>query len=197
MNLEEELQALQAEKDALLNKNKELLSELKTARNKNKEIDSDAYYKTLDELDSLKSENSKLSNELNKKSKDFDGLSKALEEKENYLRGMTLENALNDNLSKIGVKTEYMEAVRALMKQNAKVEDNNVLIGDKSIGDYISSWANESGKAFISAPANSGSGANGGQGGQTTQKLSDLTESERIALFKSDPTKFNQMKQGL
>ena len=186
---EEEFESLKAEKEALLNKNKELLSELKTARNKNKEIDSDAYYKALDELDSLKSENSKLSNELNKKAKDFDGLSKVLEEKENYLKGMTLESALNDNLGKIGVKGEYMEAVRALMKQNAKVEDNNVIIGDKSINDFMTEWQNGEGKAFIAAPANSGSGANGSNGGavSTVGKV-DGTKAEQEAYIKA---KFN------
>ena len=185
---EEEILALKAEKEALLNKNKELLSELKTARTKNKEIDIDAYYKTLDELDSLKSENSKLSNELNKKSKEFDGLSNTLLEKDNYLKNLTLENSLNDHLTKAGVKPEFMNAAKALLKNQASVSDNNVLIGDKNIADYMTEWSASDGKVFIAAPANNGGGATGSNGtANVTGNLSG-SKAEQEAYIKQ---KFN------
>lgn len=185
---EEEILALKAEKEALLNKNKELLSELKTARTKNKEIDIDAYYKTLDELDSLKSENSKLSNELNKKSKEFDGLSNTLLEKENYLKNLTLENSLNEQLTKVNVKPELLPAVKALLKGQASVNENNVLIGDKAINDFMAEWSTTDGKAYIQAPANSGTGATGSNGSATTSGKLDGTKAEQEAYIKA---KFN------
>lgn len=189
MNLEEEIQALQSEREALLNKNKELLSELKSARNKNKEIDLDTYYKTIDELESLKSENTKLSTELTKKAKEFDNISNKLNEKESYLKNLTLENSLNEHLSKIGVKPEYMTAAKALLEKNAKVDESGVLIGDKNIGDFISEWSNNDGKVFINAPANSGGGSQGsnGTGANLTGNLAG-SKAEQEAYIKA---KFN------
>ena len=112
-----------------------------------------------------------------------------LSEKDNYLKNLTLENALNENLAKIGVKSEYSTAVKALLKSQSKVEDNNVIIGDKSINDFMTEWQNGEGKAFIAAPANSGSGANGSNGGAvpTVGKV-DGTKAEQEAYIKA---KFN------
>ena len=194
---EEEIEALKSEKEALLKNNKDLIAEKRKLQQKLGEIDFDEYNKALSERDEYKDKLTKLSKDFDTKNKDFESLSNALSEKNKYLSDLTLENALNENLAKIKVKDEYKEAVKALFKQSAKVEDNNVIINDKSINDFVSEWANDAGKPFISAPQNSGSGANGGQGGQNVQKLSDLSESERIALYKTDPIKFNQMKQGL
>lgn len=198
---EEEFKALiedlKGQVEATNAKNKELLGKLRESNLKNKELDFDTYNKVLEENDTLKGQLSKLTNDLGLKTKDLEKVNGLLSEKDNYLKNLTLENALNENLAKIKVKDEYKDAVKALFKQSAKVEDNNVIINDKSINDFVSEWANDAGKPFISAPQNSGSGANGGQGGQNVQKLSDLSESERIALYKTDPNKFNQLVKGL
>ena len=190
---EEELKALvedlKSQVEATNNKNSELLKELRVAKNKNKELDYETYNKVLDENDTLKSQLSKLTNDLGLKTKDLEKVNGLLSEKDNYLKNLTLENALNENLAKIGVKSEYSTAVKALLKSQAKVEDNNVLIGDKSINDFMTEWQNGEGKAFISAPANSGSGANGSNGGAnpTVGKLNG-TKAEQEAYIAS---KFN------
>ena len=189
MTLEEQIEDLKNQVEATTNKNAELLKELRTAKNKNKELDFDTYNKVLEENDTLKGQLSKLTNDLGLKTKDLEKVNGLLSEKDNYLKNLTLENSLNDTLGKIGVKSEYMTAVKALLKTNAKVEDNNVLIGDKGINDFIAEWSNGEGKAFISAPANSGSGANGGQGSTvpTVGKV-DGTKAEQEAYIKA---KFN------
>ena len=197
MTIEEQLAKLQDEFEAVKANNKELIGEKRKLQQKLGEIDFDEYNKALSERDEYKDKFTKLSKDFDTKNKEFESLSNALSEKDNYLKNLTLENALNENLAKIGVKSEYSTAVKALLKSQAKVEDNNVIIGDKSINDFMTEWQNGEGKAFIAAPANSGSGANGGQGGQNVQKLSDLSESERIALYKTDPIKFNQLVKGL
>lgn len=189
----EELQSLvedlKSQNEAMNNKNSELLKELRTAKNKNKELDFDTYNKVLEENDTLKGQLSKLTNDLGLKTKDLEKVNGLLSEKDNYLKNLTLENALNENLAKIGVKSEYSTAVKALLKSQAKVEDNNVLIGDKLINEYIAEWQNGEGKAFIAAPANSGSGANGSNGGAvpTVGKI-DGTKAEQEAYIKA---KFN------
>jgi predicted RNase H-like nuclease (RuvC/YqgF family) len=145
--------ALQAEKEALLNKNRELLSELRTAKNKNKEIDPENYSKVLDENDVLKSELNKIKNDLGLKTKDIEQLTGKLTEKENYLKNLTLENSLNEQLTKVNVKPELLPAVKALLKGQASVNENNVLIGDKAINDFMAEWSATDGKAYIQAPA--------------------------------------------
>ena len=189
----EELQSLvedlKSQNEAMNNKNSELLKELRTAKNKNKELDFDTYNKVLEENDTLKGQLSKLTNDLGLKTKDLEKVNGLLSEKDNYLKNLTLENALNENLAKIGVKSEYSTAVKALLKSQSKVEDNNVTIGDKSINDFMTEWQNGEGKAFIAAPANSGSGANGSNGGAvpTVGKV-DGTKAEQEAYIKA---KFN------
>ena len=185
---EEEFAALQAEKEALLNKNRELLSELRTAKNKNKEIDPENYSKILDENDTLKSEVSKLKNDLGIKLKDYEKLSSQLTEKDNYLKNLTLENSLNDHLTKAGVKPEFMNAAKALLKNQANVSDNNVLIGDKNIADYMTEWSASDGKVFIAAPANNGGGATGSNGTATVTGNLSGSKSEQEAYIKQ---KFN------
>ena len=186
---EEEIEALKSEKEALLKNNKDLIAEKRKLQQKLGEIDFDEYNKALSERDEYKDKLTKLSKDFDTKNKDFESLSNALSEKNKYLSDLTLENALNENLAKIKVKDEYKEAVKALFKQSAKVEDNNVIINDKSINDFVSEWANDAGKPFISAPQNSGSGANGGQGAvtPTVGKLNG-TKAEQEAYIAS---KFN------
>ena len=183
----EELQSLvedlKSQNEAMNNKNSELLKELRTAKNKNKELDFDTYNKVLEENDTLKGQLSKLTNDLGLKTKDLEKVNGLLSEKDNYLKNLTLENALNENLAKIGVKSEYSTAVKALLKSQAKVEDNNVIIGDKSINDFMTEWQNGEGKAFIAAPQNSGSGANGGSGGsQNNIDISKMTPAQMMAM---------------
>ena len=197
MTLEEQIEDLKNQVEATNSKNGELLKELRIAKNKTKELDFDTYNKVLEENDTLKGELSKAKNDLNLKAKDLEKLTGTLTEKDNYLKNLTLENSLNDHLTKAGVKPEFMNAAKALLKNQANVSDNNVLIGDKNIADYMTEWSASDGKVFIAAPTNNGGGATGSNGGGNLQKLSDLSESERINLFKTDPIRFNQMKQGL
>lgn len=185
---EEEFKALQAEKEALLNKNRELLSELRTAKNKNKEIDPENYSKVLDENDALKSELNKIKNDLGLKTKDIEQLTGKLTEKENYLKNLTLENSLNEQLTKVGVKAELLPAVKALLKGQASVNENNVLIGDKAINDFMTEWSSTDGKAYIQAPANSGTGATGSNGNMSasTPKRSEMNHQQKGEYIKAN-----------
>lgn len=188
----EELQALvenlQTQVTATDAKNKELVLENRKIKNQNKELDFDTYNKVLEENDTLKSELSKAKSELNLKAKDLEKLSGTLTEKENYLKNLTLENSLNEQLTKVNVKPELLPAVKALLKGQASVNDNNVLIGDKAINDFMTEWSATDGKAYIQAPANSGTGASGSNGSATTLGKLDGTRSEQEAYIKA---KFN------
>lgn len=197
MTIEEELDALKAEKTKLADNNKSLTDELKKAREKIRDIDPDSYYKVVDELETVKAENAKLNHTLGLKSKDVEKLSTTLNELESNLKKTTLENALNEHLTKVKVQPELLPAVKALLEKQATVSDNNVLIGEKPINDYMVEWALNEGKAYIAPSGNSGTGASGGQsnGGQH-QSLATMSEAERVQLFKTDPIRFNQLIKG-
>ena len=182
MTIEEELEDLKNQVEATNSKNSELLKELRIAKNKNKELDFDTYNKVLEENDTLKSELSKTKGELNLKAKDLEKLSGTLTEKENYLKNLTLENSLNEQLTKVGVKAELLPAVKALLKGQASVNENNVLIGDKAINDFMAEWSAADGKAYIQAPANSGTGATGSNGNRGQEiDISKMTPAQMMA----------------
>lgn len=187
MTLEEQIEDLKNQVEATNSKNSELLKELRTAKNKNKELDFDTYNKVLEENDTLKSELSKTKGELNLKAKDLEKLSGTLTEKENYLKNLTLENSLNEQLTKVGVKAELLPAVKALLKSQASVNENNVLIGDKAITDFMTEWSANDGKAYIKAPINNGGGATGSNGtGATVQKRSEMTHAQKGEFIKAN-----------
>lgn len=185
MTLEElqaKVEALESEKESINNKNKELLTELKTARNKNKEVDTDAYYKALDEVDSFKAENSKLNQTLGLKTKEVEKLSTTLNELDTNLKTTKLENTLNDELSKLRVKPTVLSFIKDGLQAKSKFsEDGSILIGDKSISDYLTEWANtESGRDCIMPSGNVGSGASGGNNTSTTVDISKMTPNEMM-----------------
>ena len=188
MTLEEQIEDLKNQVEATNSKNSELLKELRTAKNKNKELDFDTYNKVLEENDTLKSELSKTKGELNLKAKDLEKLSGTLTEKENYLKNLTLENSLNEQLTKVGVKAELLPAVKALLKGQASVNENNVLIGDKAINDFMAEWSTTDGKAYIQAPANSGTGATGSNGNMSasTPKRSEMSHQQKGEYIKAN-----------
>ena len=182
MTLEEQIEDLKNQVEATNSKNSELLKELRIAKNKNKELDFDTYNKVLEENDTLKSELSKTKGELNLKAKDLEKLSGTLTEKENYLKNLTLENSLNEQLTKVNVKPELLPAVKALLKGQASVNENNVLIGDKAINDFMTEWSTTDGKAYIQAPANSGTGATGSNGNRGQEiDISKMTPAQMMA----------------
>ena len=187
---EDELKAvveeLKAEKEAMSNKSKELLAELKKERQKNKEVDMDAYHATLDELESAKSEISKLYNESKLTKKEFDKLQASLGEKDGALQGLLIDQGLTSELTKAGVKPELMQYVKDSLRSKAKLQGENgqytAVIGDKILSEFITEWANGDGKAVIAAPQSSGGGGQGGGG--TNPPKQDISGLSPIEMMK-------------
>ena len=185
---EEELKALvdelKSEKEALSNKNKELLSEVKKERSKSREIDADKFYALQDELENVKSENSKLSGELKLKAKDSEKLLAQLSEKEGALTKLVIDDGLNNALINAKVKPELLPAVKALLRGQAQLVGDKAMVGDKPLADFMTEWASTEGKAYIEAPQNSGSGASGGQGGNGGKDIdiSKMTPNEMMRM---------------
>ncbi len=110
-------------------------------------------------------------------------------------RGMVIDSSLTSALVEAKVAPQFLEAAKALLGKGVTVKEvdneRTAFVGDKSLGDFVKEWATgDAGKAFILAPANGGGGSggapDGGAGGG--KKLNDMSESERLAMAKTNPT---------
>ena len=191
---EEELKALveelKAEKEAMKAKNAELLAEVKKEKQKSREVDVDAYHKALDELDNVKAENAKLSGELKLKAKDSEKLLAQLGEKDGALQKLIIDDGLTNALTSAGVVPELMPAVKALLRSQAQLKDNQAVINDKPLAEFMTEWATTDGKAYIKAPTNSGGGAGGSKGGERDGNIdiSKMTPNEMMRAGREQKT---------
>jgi len=188
---------LQAELDAVLTKNQELLREVKLAKAKAKGAEIDP-----EEFARLQSENEELKSSLDKASKngktEIEKLTKALSEKDGALQSYLIDGGLSDALAKSGVRPEFMDAAKALLKAQAGIKADGgkyeAQIGGKALTEAIGEWATGAGKHFIAAPNNSGGGASGGNGGAGGKKFAEMSSDERTALYRSNPAAYEAAK---
>ena len=188
---QDKLDELLGNLETLTENQKVLKSDLTKLRAKAKgaEIDPDVHAELQTKVEDLTNQLGKVQKE---STKQIETLTKQLGEKEGAVSKYLIDSQLSDSLAKVGVKKEFMEAAKALLKGQAIIKADNgeyqALIGDKPITDAIKEWATgEQGKHFVLADANSGGGAGGdGGGGGTQQKTKgkiDGTEAERAAYF--------------
>ena len=165
---EERIAELEEAMEALNAKNRELLGEVKIARAKAKGVEIDP-----NDFMALQTENETLKSQLDKVAKDnaktIEQLQANLTEKDGALQSYLIDNGLNDAMLKAGIKPEFMAAAKAMLKSQTKLMADNgqysALMGDKPLTEAIAEWAaGDEGKHFVSAPANSGGGATGGNG---------------------------------
>jgi hypothetical protein len=186
-----DIEELKAAVDALSAKNRELLGELKVAKAKAKggEIDPAEHA-------ALQSAVEELQARLDKQNKDatktIETLNKSLTEKDGALQSYLIENGLSEALLKANVRPEMMGAVKAMLKAQAKLNNEGgeykALLGDKPLFDAVSDWAaSDEGKHFVAAPANSGGGASGGNGGGNPAPKGNLggDKSQRVNALKA------------
>lgn len=174
MNIEE----LQASIEALQAKNRELLGELKVAKAKAKgaEIEPEQFATLQNELEEARTTIDKL----NKTSKtEAERLTAELAKKDGALQKMLIEGGLTEALAKSGVRPELMKAAKAMLQSQAAIkaegDQYQALMGDKPLADAVAAWAaSDEGKHFVSAPANSGGGAAGGNGNPTITPKGNL-----------------------
>ena len=178
MTLEEalaEITKLKDAQEALAAKNRELLTEVKTfkAKAKGAEIDPG-------EFEQLKSDLEEARNSLAKADKaskaELEKLQGSLKNKDQALKTYLLDGGLSDALAKVGVKPEYMDATKALLRQQAAIKEDgenySAVMGDKPILDAVKEWASsDTGKHFVSAPANNGGGSQGGANGNSAKVI--------------------------
>ena len=188
--LEKQVGDLQAEKEAMSAKNKELLGEIKKLKAKNNDaVDAEKYAELESKFDELKSENDKL---VKKYDADVKKLNADLSTANGSLNRYLIDAGLSDNLAKVGVKAEFLEAAKALLRGQASLKDEKgelkAYIADKPISEFVSEWAQKDGKAFIAAPQGQGGGAGGSNNTASASAKWGGSREERIAAINE---KFN------
>ncbi len=159
----------------LVNKNNELLGELKAAKAKLKEFESldlDALQtaaKTLKSQESealeKKGEYEKLMNQMREDhAKEIAKRDEALRHQKETTRGILIQTSLQSALANVHIDPEMMEAATDMLSAKVAVtEKDGALvsgIGDKSVKDWVSEWAKTNvGKRFILADTGAGGGA--------------------------------------
>lgn len=183
---------LKAQIEALSAKNRELLGELRVAKQKAKgaEIDPAEHANLQSQVEALKAD---LDKATKANAKELDGLRKSLSEKDGAIQNYLVDNGLSEALVKANVRPEMMPAVKAMLKANTSVQNADgqysALMGGKPIMEAVSEWAaTDEGKHFVSAPPSSGSGApgaSGGDAGKPAQGSLGGSRTDRISAIKS------------
>lgn len=190
--LQSKLSELEAEKEAILSKNKEILGELKKLKQQTKEVDAEKYFAMADELETLKDSYQKLEKQYRA---DTEKLTKGLSEKDSVLQKLIVDDGLTNALTKAGVKPEFLDATKAFLREKTALKQNGdkyeAIIADKPLNDYIGEWINTEGKAFIAAPQNSGGGASGGNGTTPSGKTKGDIGGDKVDRVTAIKQKFN------
>ena len=200
---EEELQALKDEVDALKNKNKELLTEVKKERNKNRELNLDDFNKLTEKVEQLESENSKLNGTIKQKDIEVQMLSTSFQEANGKLEQLSYDDAITKVVDGLKLAGNKQAIAKKLLKAEATFKDGVLSFGDKSVDDFVKDWTSPTGEGymFLEGTQHSGGGASGGghTGGSDSSKYFDrnskdfnLTEQARI--YQENPTLYKQLK---
>lgn len=133
----------------------------------------------------MQAENDKLSK---KYEADTKKLNESLNNANSALNKHLIDGSLSDSLLKAGVKPEYLEATKALLRGNASLKDESgelkAYVKDKPLNDFVKEWASGEGKAFIGANEGQGGGASGGNNANVSGNFGG-TPSEREAAIKA------------
>ena len=182
--LQSEIDDLKSKVEALANSKADILDEKKKLEKKYKEFDSDEYFKLRDDFDKLESDHKKLEKANGVLTKDFEKANATITERDGSLRQLVVTDGIAKALNGLD-KHKLNDGALALATLDIEskgviLNDDGVpMIGDKSMGDYITNdWLeSSSSKNLVTQNSNSGGGAGGGNnsgGGSKTMSRSDF-----------------------
>ena len=201
--LNQEVEDLKTQIQALVAKNRELLDEKKSTKSGAERLLAEAQEK----IDEMRQDYETGKKEFNKQiaalTADRDKAVKAAELESAANHRLLVDNGLTDALTKAGVRKELLPAARALLKEQgiisvesegdirravAKLEDGKLA----SLEDYVTKTfaASDAGKAFIPASRDSGAGAAGSSFVPASQNMkieafNSLKPAEQSAFMKA------------
>lgn len=175
-------------------KNTELLAEVKKLKKETgiKPEDLDRLEAERDEALKQRDESQKALKQL---TKDFEKVTNDHKSEAAFTQKLLVDNGLTEALVSVGVKEPaHLKAVKAMLASQVQIVadgDNRVAkVGDKALADFAKEWAaSDEGKHFVSAPVNSGGGAQGGGGNSGKKTISRtnfdaMSQQERFAFAK-------------
>jgi len=128
-----------------------------------------------------------------------DGLKKyktELEALQGQLRSVLVDKGLSDALDAVNINPALKPGAIAMLQSQIEIQDGKAVAGEVPLSDFIKEWSNsDTGKAFTLAPNSSGAGIQqtSGYNGQA-KSLAEMSEAERVNLYRTDPVKFQQLK---
>lgn len=181
------IEAANKRASGLVSKNEELLSKLSSTKTQVKESQSAAEklaameaLQAQKELEAKQNYDDALNMVKSQSQKQIEDLANKVAEYETKERNMMISKGINDVLAENRVNPLHQEYVASYFKQQAQLVDGKVMIGDKSLSDFASEWAeSDQGKAVRLAPENTGGNATGGQNVSGSGK--NMTEAEKRA----------------
>lgn len=115
-----------------------------------------------------------------------------LEAESKFTQKLLIQDGLKSALIANGVKDEdFLDSLTAKFGSTASIvadgDQRKAMLGDKPMADAIKEWAaSEAGKKFVSAPANSGGGAGGGDRNKGGGNVKTMTRSQYNALDQNE-----------
>lgn len=170
--IDKEVSGLKEKNDELIADNKKLKSDLR----KTQDIKPEDVAALEHEIDELKGKLSTAEKAAKDATKAAETAAKALETESAFTQRLLIQDGLKGALIANGVKDEtFIDALTAKFASGATVtvdgDARKAMIGDKSLEDAVKEFAaSDAGKKFVSAPANSGGGAQGGSQGSQSGK---------------------------
>lgn len=148
------------------------LTKAKAELRKGQAIDPAEFSALQSENEALKGKMTAYEKDIKKVASERDQALKTLENESQVTVNMQRERDLTEALSAAGVTNSInLKAAKAILAAQVQVVTDGdkriTKVGDKSLSDYLTEWkATDEGRHFISAPVNSGGGAQGsGNGG--------------------------------
>lgn len=213
--LDEATQALYTEKDGkyvlkvegmpepedtsgLKRKVEELLEESKTAK--------EAKRRAEEEAERAREEKARKDGDYKTLAEQYEGKLKEWETRYEQERKERAKDAVNREAMRLAASLSEgpnAEILSEFISRRMRYEDGKVKVTDaegnltiSSLDDLQAEFRNDQRfAALVTGTKGSGSGAAGQGGGAPQKQLKDMSEQERVALYKQDPDKFNQLKK--
>lgn len=203
---EAELQeAHEAEITGLKDKNTELLGKLRKARSSEGGGDSAEVERLENELHDVQGKlrtaeaNLRQSNrDLQARTAERDTATRDLETERTVARDTLVNSSLTTALVEANVQSQFLEDVTASLSRQVTVKEvdgkRQAFVGDKPLGEFVKEWSQgDKGKHYVGASANGGGGSTppgNPQGG--AKRISDMSQSERVAAYNANPADFDK-----
>lgn len=192
----------EAEKAAILKKNKELIDREKAAKQAADEAEA-AREEAANEAAAKAGDVEAIRAQLEKKHKaEIDKLTTKLDTITTELSTHKIDNVINEAITENGVLPHHADILKTFLKTGAQMKDGEAFVGDTALADHLEGFfQSENARHYIAAPSNSGAGAPGATGmagghGFTRENIRDpKKEAEWLAMEKTNPVMFKQIAE--